>query len=75
MDNVMTMAEIEHHFQDEWVLVVDPVTDVALDVQGGSVAWHSRDRDEIYRKAIELRPTRFAVVYTGKMPEGTAIAL
>lgn len=75
MDNVMTMTEIEHQFEDEWVLVVDPVTDSALDVQGGSVAWHSSDRDEIYRKAIELRPTRFAVIYTGEMPEGTAIAL
>ena len=75
MENVMTVSEIELRFQDEWVLVVDPVTDAALDVQGGSVAWHSGDREEVYRKAIELQSARFAVLYTGEMPDDTAIVL
>jgi hypothetical protein len=37
--------------------------------------WHSKDRDEVYRKAVELRPKRFAMLYTGKMPEDTAVLL
>jgi len=75
MDNAMTIADIERQFLDEWVLVADPVTDSALEVQAGRVVWHSGDREEVYRKAIELRPARFAVVFTGDMPEGTAIVL
>jgi len=39
------------------------------------VCWHSKDRDEVYRKAVELRPRRFAVLYTGKMPKDTAVVL
>ncbi len=74
-DDVLTLAEIEARFEAEWVLIDDPRTDEALEVQGGRVCWHSKDRDEVYRKAIELRPHRFAVLYTGKMPADTAIVL
>ncbi len=75
MTDVFTLAEIEAQFKSEWVLVEDPRTNEALEVQSGRVRWHSQDRDEVYRKAVELRPKRFAVLYTGQMPEGTAIVL
>jgi hypothetical protein len=51
----------------------DPQTNSALEVQGGKVIWHGKDRDEVYRKAVELRPKHFATLYLGKMPENTAI--
>ncbi len=75
MDNVLTITEIESQFKDEWVLVEDPQTNEALEVQRGTVRAHSKDRDEVYRTAVELRPKRFAVLYTGKMPKDTAIVL
>jgi hypothetical protein len=75
MDEVMTMGQIEGQFESEWVLIEDPQTDEALEVKSGKVRWHSKDRDEVYRKAIELRPKRFALLYTGKMPKDTAIVL
>lgn len=75
MDELLTIGEIERRFDSEWVLVEDPQTGESLDVRGGKVLWHSRDRDEVYRKAVELRPRRFAVLYTGRMPEDTAIVL
>ena len=75
MDEILTVAQIEAQFESEWVLVEDPETNDALAVKCGRVRWHSKDRDEVYRKAIELRPRRFAVLYTGEMPEGTAIVL
>ncbi len=75
MDEVMTIDEIESQFQSEWVLVEDPQTNEALEVQSGKVRFHSKDRDEIYRKAVELRPKRFAMLYTGIIPEDTAIVL
>ena len=75
MNRLLTVAEIETQFQSEWVLVEDPETNEALEVQRGTVRWHSKDRDEVYRKAVELRPKRFAMLYTGKMPEDTAVVL
>ena len=48
---------------------------IALTVRRGRVRWHSKDRDEVYRKAVELRPGRFAILYTGRIPEDSAVAL
>ncbi|HUT92340.1 MAG TPA: hypothetical protein VMY37_22790 [Thermoguttaceae bacterium] len=75
MATEMTLQEIESQFDSEWVLIEDPITDEALNVLGGKVLHHSKDRDEVYRKAVSLRPKRSAVVYTGEIPEDTAVVL
>jgi hypothetical protein len=75
MGDILTIAEIHSRFDSEWVLVGDPRTDDSLQVQHGRVLYHSKDRDEVYRKAIELRPPRFAMLYTGTIPKDTAIVL
>lgn len=71
----MTIKEIENQFESEWVLVADPQTNDALEVTRGTVICHSQDRDEVYRQAVALRPKRSAILYTGRMPEDTAIVL
>jgi hypothetical protein len=75
MEPVLTVAQIEEQFPAEWILIEDPQTGEALDVQSGRVRWHSKDRDEVYRKAVEFRPRRFAIMYTGTIPEDTAVVL
>jgi hypothetical protein len=77
MNDVMTMAEIESRFPSEWILIGDPQTDQYLEVLGGKVLWHSKDRDEVYQKAIELpAPKSIAFHYTGPIPaEGTELIL
>lgn len=75
MSDVLSVIEINSQFESEWVLIEDPQTNEALEVQGGKVLYHSRDRDEVYRKAVELRPKRFAMLYTGTIPKDTAIVL
>ena len=75
MSELLTIAEIESRFDSEWVLLENPQTDPNLQVQSGTVLWHSKDRDEVYSKAVELRPKHFAVLYTGKLPKNTAIVL
>ncbi len=75
MEEVLTIAQIEAQFDSEWILVGDPQTNEALEVQSGKVLWHSKDREEVYRKAVELRPRRSAMLYTGKLPKNTAVVL
>jgi hypothetical protein len=75
MNEQMTIEEIESQFDSEWVLIEDPRTDEELKVLGGRVLHHSKDRDEVYRKAVSLRPKRSAVIYTGEIPEETAVVL
>ena len=71
----MTIREIESSFDSEWVLVGDPETDEFHNVLRGNVLHHSKDRDEVYRKGLELRPKRVAILYLGRPPQGTAIVV
>ena len=71
----MSIEEIESQFNSEWVLVEDPQTNETLEILGGKVLHHSKDRDEVYRIAVNLHPTRCAVLYTGEIPEDTAVVL
>jgi hypothetical protein len=75
MDQEMTIEEIRSRFDSEWVLIEDPKTDEELNILGGRVLHHSKDRDEVYRRAVALRPKRSALIYTGEIPEETAVAL
>jgi hypothetical protein len=75
MSQIMTLEEIQERFDSEWVLVEDPEVDESGQVIGGKVLWHSKDRDEVYRKDGELRPKSAAYLYTGKMLPNTAIVL
>jgi hypothetical protein len=75
METAMTIEEIRSRFDSEWVLVENPRTNEALEVLSGHVLHHSKDRDEVYRKAVALRPERCAVLYIGEIPEGTAVVL
>lgn len=75
MSEVMSLMEIQALFKSEWVLLEDPETTDFLEVKSGKVLWHSKDRDEVYRKARELRPKHSAILYTGSLPEGTGVIL
>ena len=75
-EHEMTIQEIEDQFDSEWVLVENPQGGEALEVTCGHVVCHSKDRDEVYRRAIALpKPRNYAVLFTGKMPPNTAIVL
>jgi len=75
MDKLLTIAEIEARYPSEWVLLDDLETNEVQQVLAGKVLYHSKDRDEIYDKVMELRPKHFAVRYTGTMPEDEEFVL
>ena len=75
MDEILTLAEIEDRYPSEWVLVADPELDDELRVVRGKVVCHSKDRDEVYQKDIELRLSDAAYLYTGEIPKDTVVVL
>ena len=74
-NELLTIEQMQTRFNGEWILVQDPEQNAQHQIQAGRVVCHSKDRDEVYRQAILHRPSSFAVVYTGAMPENTAIVL
>ena len=75
MDANLSVVEIRDKFAGEWVLIEDPETNAAHQILSGRVVCHSKDRDEIYRQAINLHSPRFAVLFTGTIPQDMAIVL
>ena len=41
-------------FESESLVIGAPDTDEALNIRSGTALHHSRDRDEVYRRAIAL---------------------
>ncbi|HEY7533398.1 MAG TPA: hypothetical protein VH681_11550 [Nitrospiraceae bacterium] len=75
MAKTLTIDEIKSRHDGEWVLIGDPVTDESLSVLRGVVLWHSKDRDEVYHKARELKPAHSAILFFGHLPKDAAIVL
>jgi hypothetical protein len=75
MIDVLTIEEIETRFPSEWVLIGDPETDESQRLLSGTVLFHSPDRDDVDRKLLELRPTRFAFRYLGTLADDLAMVL
>lgn len=75
MKQILTIDEIIKKYPAEWILISEPETDSSLEVVKGKVAFHSKDRDEVYRAAGKIKPKKFATLYTGKIPEDAAVVL
>jgi hypothetical protein len=75
MEHTATYAEIKKKYDGEWVLIIDPVTTKELKIVEGKVACHSKDRDEVYRVAKELKPKHSAILFFGKPPKNMEYAL
>jgi hypothetical protein len=75
MAEMLTIADLARRFPSEWVLLGEPQTDEYHHVVAGQVLFHSKDRDELYREMLALRPMFFAVRFMGTMPPNTAIVL
>ncbi len=75
MTEVLSLDEIHSRYDAEWVLLMDPEVDEDLHVLRGKVVCHDKDRDVVDRRAIALRLASSAFLYTGQMPENTAIVL
>lgn len=75
MNEVLTTKEIESRYDSEWVLIGDPKTDKAQHVLSGRLLAHSRNRDDVDRTLLSLRPRHYAMWYNGKLPENMAVVL
>lgn len=75
MATLLTLAEINERYESEWVLVGDPQLDSQLTLVRGQVLFHSKSRDEVDRKDLELLPESAAIIYTGQLPHDAAVVL
>lgn len=71
----MKWQDIKKTFKDQWVLIQVEKVDESLNVVEGEVLAHSKDKDEVYKKLLQIRPKEFSIEYTGMIPEDLAVVL
>jgi hypothetical protein len=71
----MKWEDIKKAFKDQWVLIEVEKVDESFNVIEGEVLAHSGDKDEVYKKLLQIRPKEFSVEYTGTIPEDLAVVM
>lgn len=71
----LSFREIETMYASEWVLLDGIEVDEGRQVYRARVLFHSKERDEVYRKALELRPGNAGLVLLEKSLGETAVNL
>ena len=67
MEDTMTVDEIVERYPDEWVLIGDPNIDECSPYTVGRVLFHSKDREEVLRRAGRWDSPVQALRYTGEL--------
>jgi hypothetical protein len=72
----MRWTEIYKNYKDMWVLIEDVCVDEeGMNISEGTVLYHHPNKEQVYQKALKLRPKKFAVEYTGNLPEDLVFML
>ena len=71
----MKKKELLEKSKDEWILVECKQVDKNFEIVEGEILYHSKDKDEVYKNLLELKPKDCAIEYTGKIPENLAVML
>lgn len=71
----MKWIDIKKSYKDQWVLIEVEKVDKSFNIVEGEVLAHSKDKDEVYQKLLQIRPREFSIEYTGEVPEDLAIVM
>lgn len=71
----MKWEKIAEKFKNEWVLVDVKKVDENFNLKDGKMLAHSKSKEDIYTKLLEIKPKNFSIEYTGKIPEDLTVVL
>jgi len=69
MEDVMTFEEMVERFRGEWLLIEYEELSQELEVKRGRVLFHSFNKDEVYKRLMELKGGHIAIEYAGDVPK------
>ncbi len=72
---LLSIAEIENRYHDQWVLVVNPVYDKTHRMRKGNVLCHSENREKIDKVMLETKENKIAIKYLGTLDKDLSTIL
>lgn len=74
MGRKLSTKKIREIYKDEWILLLHPDISTETTIEGGEVAFHSKDRGEVHRRLSDFKGNK-AIIFTGKIPEDVGVLL
>ncbi|RLC17303.1 MAG: hypothetical protein DRI57_09970 [Deltaproteobacteria bacterium] len=71
----MKWDQIKKKYTDNWILLEDVQIDEDMYISEGKVIYFHPNKEEIYKKLLELKPKRSAIEFVGNIPEDIAVML
>ena len=76
MDEILTWAEIQQRFPNEWVALAEPEVSDDLDILAGRVVYHGQSSEDAYATLGQYHPRLGAVEFIGEMStQGVPVVL
>lgn len=75
MPEIITLEEMQHRYDGEWLLIAPKEMNEELQVVKGEVLIHSPNRDEVYKALESLEEQPLAIEYMGQLPQDTGLIL
>lgn len=73
--NLVNIPEMKKKYNNEWVLIADPVYDKANKIKKGRVIFHSEDRERIDKAMLEAGENNIAIKYLGAIDKDLSVIL
>ena len=72
---LLSVSQMKRKYQDEWVLIVDPVYGKGNRMKKGRVISHSEDREKIDGAMLKSRENNIAIKYLGTLNKDLSVIL
>ncbi len=72
---LLGISQMKRKYQDEWVLIVDPVYDKGNRIKKGRVLSHSENRERIDRTMLKSNEKNIAIRYLGTLDKDLSVIL
>ena len=72
---LLSISQMKRKYQDEWVLIVDPVYDKGNRIKKGRVFSHSEDGEKIDGAMLKSKENNIAIRYLGTLDKDLSVIL
>ena len=72
---LLSILQMKRKYQDEWVLIVDPVYDKGNRMKKGRVLSHSENREKIDGAMLKSKENNIAIRYLGTLDKDLSVIL
>lgn len=71
----MLWTQIKDRYIDQWVLLDNVEIGDDMEILGGDVIYVRPNKDNVYRKLLEIKPKKSAIEFVGDIPEDIAMMI